>query len=116
MSLCVRLLTSVFLPSSSRDGRFGAGPSKVRAAQIEALVADAPTYLGTSHRQATVRNKVGEVRDGLAQLFSLPEGYEVLPRQRWHHLFLGRGHLSASSTSTASTSASVNSAPSSRAP
>jgi len=61
-----------------RDGRFGSGPSKVRAAQLDALVADAPTYLGTSHRQSTVRAKVGEVRDGLTQLFALPEGYEVL--------------------------------------
>ncbi|NNN00850.1 MAG: phosphoserine transaminase [Acidimicrobiaceae bacterium] len=61
-----------------RDGRFGAGPSKVRAEQLAALVADAPTYLGTSHRQATVRNKVGEVRDGLRDLFNLPDGYEVL--------------------------------------
>lgn len=61
-----------------RDGRFGSGPSKVRAAQIDALVADAPTYLGTSHRQSTVRNKVGEVRDGLRALFNLPDGYEVL--------------------------------------
>ncbi len=61
-----------------RDGRFGAGPSKVRGAQVDALAADAATFLGTSHRQATVRNKVGEIRDGLAELFSLPDGYEVL--------------------------------------
>ncbi|MGH9020270.1 MAG: phosphoserine transaminase, partial [Acidimicrobiales bacterium] len=61
-----------------RDGRFGSGPSKVRAAQVDALAADASTYLGTSHRQATVRNKVAEVRDGLRELFSLPDGYEVL--------------------------------------
>ncbi|MDE3065785.1 MAG: phosphoserine transaminase [Acidobacteriota bacterium] len=61
-----------------RDGRFGSGPSKVRAEQVAALAADAPTYLGTSHRQATVRAKVGQIRDGLASLFSLPEGYEVL--------------------------------------
>ena len=61
-----------------RDGRFGAGPSKVRPEQLAALVADAPTYLGTSHRQSTVRNKVGQVRDGLASLFNLPDGYEVL--------------------------------------
>ena len=60
------------------DGRFGSGPSKVRPAQIEALAADAPHYLGTSHRQATVKSMVGRVRDGLAELFSLPEGYEVL--------------------------------------
>jgi phosphoserine aminotransferase len=61
-----------------RDGRFGSGPSKIRVEQVEALLADATTYLGTSHRQATVRNKVGEVRDGLTALFDLPEGYEVL--------------------------------------
>lgn len=63
------------LPS---DGRFGAGPSKVRAEQLERLMKDAPSYLGTSHRQATVKNKVGEVRDGLRALFNLPDGYEVL--------------------------------------
>lgn len=61
-----------------RDGRFGAGPSKVRMEQLNALVADATTYMGTSHRQATVRNKVGEVREGLRALFNLPDGYEVL--------------------------------------
>lgn len=61
-----------------RDGRFGSGPSKVRAEQLSALVADGTTYMGTSHRQATVRNKVGEVRNGLAALFNLPDGYEVL--------------------------------------
>jgi phosphoserine aminotransferase len=61
-----------------RDGRFGSGPSKIRAEQVAALAADAPTYLGTSHRQATVRSKVGEVRDGLHALFNLPDGYEVL--------------------------------------
>jgi phosphoserine aminotransferase len=61
-----------------RDGRFGSGPSKVRSEQLDALMHDASTYLGTSHRQATVRNKVGEVRDGLQSLFKLPDGYEVL--------------------------------------
>lgn len=61
-----------------RDGRFGAGPSKVRAAQVESLAADAPHYLGTSHRQKTVKSVVGKVRSGLSDLFNLPEGYEVL--------------------------------------
>ena len=61
-----------------RDGRFGAGPSKVRSAQLDALMADGLTYMGTSHRQDTVKNKVGEVRDGLRALFNLPDGYEVL--------------------------------------
>lgn len=61
-----------------RDGRFGSGPSKIRPAQVDELLADSSTYLGTSHRQSTVRNKVGEVRDGLSALFNLPDGYEVL--------------------------------------
>jgi len=61
-----------------RDGRFGAGPSKVRREQLEALLADGATYMGTSHRQNTVKSKVGEVREGLSALFNLPEGYEVL--------------------------------------
>ncbi|MEI6709487.1 MAG: phosphoserine transaminase [Actinomycetota bacterium] len=60
------------------DGRFGAGPSKVRQEQLDRLMKDAPTYLGTSHRQNTVKSKVGEVRDGLRALFNLPDGYEVL--------------------------------------
>lgn len=63
------------LPS---DGRFGAGPSKVRSEQIAALAADAPHYMGTSHRQKTVKSMVGRVRDGLSELFGLPDGYEVL--------------------------------------
>src|SRR5579863_8244375 len=61
-----------------RDGRFGSGPSKVRPEQLSALVADGKSYMGTSHRQSTVRNKVAEVREGLRALFSLPNGYEVL--------------------------------------
>jgi phosphoserine aminotransferase len=61
-----------------RDGRFGSGPSKVRREQVEALVADAPHYLGTSHRQTTVREVVRGVREGLTELFGLPDGYEVL--------------------------------------
>jgi phosphoserine aminotransferase len=60
------------------DGRFGSGPSKVRPAQVAALAAVADTYLGTSHRQATVRNQVARLRQGLRQLFSLPDGYEVV--------------------------------------
>ncbi len=60
------------------DGRFGSGPSKVRPEQVAALEAAAPTYLGTSHRQAPVRSMVGRLRSGLRQLFSLPDGYEVV--------------------------------------
>lgn len=60
------------------DGRFGSGPSKVRPAQVDYLQSIGRTVLGTSHRQAPVRGLVGEVREGLAQLFSLPEGYEII--------------------------------------
>jgi phosphoserine aminotransferase len=60
------------------DGRFGSGPSKVRDEQVAALAAVGRTLLGTSHRQAPVRSLVGRVRAGLAELFGLPEGYEVV--------------------------------------
>ena len=59
------------------DGRFGCGPSKVRSEQLAHLAAHA-ALLGTSHRQAPVKDLVGRVRSGLAELFRLPEGYEVL--------------------------------------
>ena len=60
------------------DGRFGAGPSKVRPEALEALVADAPTYLGTSHRQAPVKFMVSRLRNAVAELLTLPDGYEVI--------------------------------------
>jgi phosphoserine aminotransferase len=60
------------------DGRFGCGPSKVRPAQVDYLASLGRSVLGTSHRQAPVRNLVGQVRNGLAELFSLPEGYEII--------------------------------------
>ena len=63
------------LPS---DGRFGCGPSKVRPEQLQSLVDIGASVMGTSHRQAPVKNVVGSIRAGLADLFSLPEGYEVV--------------------------------------
>lgn len=60
------------------DGRFGAGPSKVRQEQVDALASVWQSYLGTSHRQKTVKSQVGRLRAGLSSLFSLPEGYEVV--------------------------------------
>ena len=60
------------------DGRFGSGPSKVRQEAVAALAAAAPTYLGTSHRQAPVKSVVRRLRDGINQLLSLPDGYEVV--------------------------------------
>ncbi len=61
-----------------RDGRFGCGPSKVRPEAVAALAAAAPTYLGTSHRQPTVQYMVAALRNGLQELFALPDGYEVM--------------------------------------
>jgi phosphoserine aminotransferase len=88
------------------DGRFGSGPSKVRPEQVDALSRVAATYLGTSHRQQTVKAQVSRLRAGLADLFALPQGFEVvlsnggstafwdaaafgLVRQRSQHLSFG---------------------------
>lgn len=60
------------------DGRFCCGPSKVRQEAVDALAAASPTYLGTSHRQGGVRFVVGALRNGLAELLRLPDGYEVI--------------------------------------
>jgi phosphoserine aminotransferase len=72
--------TEIRLPPELRpsDGRFGSGPSKVPTEAVAALVDAAPGYLGTSHRQETVRAVVRRVREGMAALFALPDGYEVL--------------------------------------
>ncbi|MGO8962075.1 MAG: phosphoserine transaminase [Streptosporangiaceae bacterium] len=70
----------IVIPAGLRpaDGRFGSGPTKVRDAQIEAVAAGGHTLLGTSHRQAPVRNLVQRVREGLATLFGLPADYLVV--------------------------------------
>jgi phosphoserine aminotransferase len=67
-------LPAALLP---KDGRFGSGPSKVRPEQLAAVSA-AAGVMGTSHRQKPVKDVVHRVRDGIAQLLSLPEGYEVV--------------------------------------
>ncbi|MEO9137762.1 MAG: phosphoserine transaminase [Jatrophihabitans sp.] len=59
------------------DGRFGCGPSKVRRDALNRL-ATMHDLMGTSHRQAPVKNVVARVREGLAELFALPGGYEVV--------------------------------------
>jgi phosphoserine aminotransferase len=70
----------ITIPASLKpaDGRFGAGPSKIQTAHLDKLAATRASLMGTSHRQAPVRATVGRVRSGLAELFSLPEGYEVV--------------------------------------
>lgn len=64
-----------FLP---KDGRFGAGPSKVRDEQIIALAKQNKFYLGTSHRQKPVKNEVAKLKNGLREFFQLPKDYEVI--------------------------------------
>jgi phosphoserine aminotransferase len=59
------------------DGRFGSGPSKVRPEAL-AKLAEAASVIGTSHRQKPVRELVGRVRGGIAELFGAPDGYEVV--------------------------------------
>jgi phosphoserine aminotransferase len=72
--------TTLVLPADliPTDGRFGCGPSKVRPEALAALAASGATYLGTSHRQPAVKGLVHRVRAGLSDLFSLPDGYEVI--------------------------------------
>jgi phosphoserine aminotransferase len=60
------------------DGRFGCGPSKVRPEQLVHLAGEAAALMGTSHRQAPVKGLVGRVRAGVRDLFSLPDGYEIV--------------------------------------
>src|SRR4029077_3562252 len=70
--------TSIQIPADIKpaDGRFGCGPSKVRPEALAAL-AERADVMGTSHRQKPVRDLVGRIRDGLGELFRLPDGYEV---------------------------------------
>ena len=71
---------TVELPPELRpaDGRFGSGPSKVRPEALARLAATGTGYLGTSHRREGVRSVVRRIREGLANLYTLPDGYEVL--------------------------------------
>src|SRR5689334_12999165 len=75
-----RTVADIRIPEEIRpsDGRFGCGPSKVRPEAVEALSRVSTTYLGTSHRQKTVRDQVARLRRGLAELFAVPDGYEVV--------------------------------------
>jgi len=72
--------TEIEIPAALRpvDGRFGCGPSKVRPEQLAAIAGQSAGLMGTSHRQKPVKELVGRVRAGLGELFSLPDGYEVM--------------------------------------
>jgi phosphoserine aminotransferase len=71
--------TQLVIPDQLKpvDGRFGCGPSKVRPEALVRLAGDGAALMGTSHRQKPVKGLVGEIRAGLAELFALPDGYEV---------------------------------------
>src|SRR4051794_41933700 len=71
---------SITIPADllPEDGRFGCGPSKVRPEALEALATVGAGLMGTSHRQAPVKGLVKRVREGLTELFDLPEGYQVV--------------------------------------
>ena len=72
--------TTITIPAEMlpSDGRFGCGPSKVRDAQLDALAGAGRRLMGTSHRQPPIKQLVGSVRAGLRELFSLPDGWEVV--------------------------------------
>jgi len=71
--------TTIQIPDNLKpvDGRFGCGPSKIRPEALDPHIAQ-KKVLRTSHRQKPVKSVVGRVRAGLAELFNLPEGYEVV--------------------------------------
>lgn len=73
-------MANIVIPPSMlpEDGRFGAGPSKIRTEQVQALDAGATDVLGTSHRQSTVKQIVGGIREGLAEFLQLPDDYEIV--------------------------------------
>ena len=73
-------MTDVVIPKEIRpyDGRFGAGPSRVRAASLQSLLDGGISFVGTSHRQAPVKNVVRRVREGLSSFLDLPADYEIV--------------------------------------
>ena len=92
-----------------KDGRFGSGPSKVRPEPIQAVLDASPDVMGTSHRQAPVKFVVGALRNGLAELLQLPDGYEII---------LGNGGTTPSGTASppGSSSSSRSTPPSASSP
>jgi phosphoserine aminotransferase len=71
--------TALQIPAELKptDGRFGCGPTKVRPEQLAALASAGARVMGTSHRQQPVKAIVRRIRDGLGELFALPDGYQV---------------------------------------
>jgi len=73
-------MSEIIIPSEllPADGKFGCGPSRLRPTQISAFAAEGASLMGTSHRQAPVKNLVKRVQEGLLDLFHNPEGYEIV--------------------------------------
>ncbi|MDJ1372047.1 phosphoserine transaminase [Gulosibacter molinativorax] len=73
-------MTEIRIPADllPQDGRFGSGPSLVRTQQLDDLMDRATTVIGTSHRQQPVKQLVHDIREGIADLYRVPDGYEVL--------------------------------------
>ena len=73
-------MASISIPAEllPADGRFGSGPSRVRQETLDKLAASGTSFMGTSHRRPEVRDVVGRLRDGLASMYDLPDGYEVV--------------------------------------
>ena len=73
-------MSDIKIPSSllPEDGRFGCGPSRVRSQQLAAFAAEGAKLMGTSHRQAPVKNLVKRVQEGLMDLYHNPAGYEIV--------------------------------------
>src|SRR3954465_1413124 len=74
-----QIASELVIPEDLRpaDGRFGSGPSKGRPEPLEHLAEHGSSVMGTSHRQAPVKGVVRRVREGLSELFSIPDGYEI---------------------------------------
>lgn len=73
-------MTEIIIPQDllPADGRFGCGPSRLRPEQIQSFKTSGFDLLGTSHRQAPIKNLVRELQEGLLNLFHSPEGYEIV--------------------------------------
>ena len=60
------------------DGRFGSGPSRINPLFVRDLSNTGTALLGTSHRRTVVKDIVASIQSGLAQMYQLPDGYEVV--------------------------------------
>mgnify|MGYP006176879765 CR=1 FL=1 len=77
--------TAIEIPQELKpaDGRFGSGPSKVRPEAVRKLAEQATRYLGTSHRQAGVKEgDVFEVFLWTDERHPIYFEYEISPLNR----------------------------------